>query len=58
MFYAEAKVYSDGSHYIAIPHSRRYTKRRKKELQGNEENKEVFEKVYKAVEKKRKSEKK
>jgi len=30
MFYPEAKVYSDGSHYIAIPHSTNPAKRRDK----------------------------
>lgn len=28
MAYGEAKVYFDGSHYIAIPHTTRPTKRR------------------------------
>lgn len=29
MWYRMAKVYSDGSHYIAIPHSRNFSKRRR-----------------------------
>ena len=30
MSYAETKVYFDGSHYIAIPHTTRPTKKRPK----------------------------
>lgn len=44
MSYAETKVYFDGSHYIAIPHTTRPTKKRPKKLeetitviQGNDE---------------------
>ncbi len=29
MFYKDAKVYSDGSHYIAIPHTTNPTKRKR-----------------------------
>ena len=30
MLYPNAKVYFDGSHYIAIPHTERYTKKKPK----------------------------
>ena len=30
MPYPEAKVYSDGAHYIAIPHSTNHAKKRRK----------------------------
>ena len=33
MPYGEAKVYFDGSHYIAIPHTERPTKPRKKPIE-------------------------
>ncbi|MBR1680154.1 MAG: hypothetical protein IJ704_05955 [Bacilli bacterium] len=54
MSYGEAKIYFDGSHYIAIPHTTRYVKRRKKkpeevitiienkENEGLEENSKPF----------------
>ena len=32
MFYGKTKVYNDGSHYIAIPHTQQNWKKRKKRV--------------------------
>lgn len=57
--YPEAKVYFDGSHYIAIPNKKQPWKKRKK-VNNNLEHipKEIFEKAYKENENKKKCEKK
>ncbi len=57
--YPEAKVYFDGSHYIAIPNEKQPWKKRKKVNTNLEEiPKEIFEKAYKENENKKKKEKK
>ena len=43
MYYPEAKVYSDGNHYIAIPHTTRPSKKRKAEIEETENCVEIFE---------------
>ena len=46
MVYEETKVYSDGSHYIAIPKTTRPTKKRKKMSKDDIELKEKADKVF------------
>ena len=46
MFYEETKIYSDGSHYIAIPKTTRPTKKRKKMSKDDIELKEKADKVF------------
>ncbi len=43
MHYLESKVYSDGNHYIAIPQTRRQSKKRTVDIQENEICVEIFE---------------
>ena len=57
MAFREAKVYSDGSHYIAIPQGKKQNQKKKDVIYSpeQEEKKEEFEKVYKeSIGKKRK----
>ena len=49
MSYGKTKVYNDGSHYIAIPHTQQSWKKRKnKSMQSVKvaEQKQTFEKIY------------
>lgn len=49
MSYGKTKVYNDGSHYIAIPHTQQNWKKRKnKSMQSIKEmeQKQTFEKIY------------
>lgn len=59
MAYKEAKVYSDGSHYIAIPKVKRPVAKRRTDAYNEEadEKKNAFEKAYKITKAKRKKEK-
>ena len=43
MYYPESKVYSDGNHYIAIPHTTQPSKKRKDEVEDSEYNLEILE---------------
>ena len=43
MYYPESKVYSDGNHFIAIPHTTRPSKKRKAEIEEIENCVEIFE---------------
>ena len=49
MAFREAKVYSDGSHYIAIPQKEKQPQKKKNVIYSieQEERKEEFEKAYK-----------
>ena len=58
MFYEETKIYSDGSHYIAIPKTTRPTKKRKKMSKNDIELKEKADKVFEENKGKKKVEKK
>ena len=69
MPFAETKVYFDGSHYIAIPHTERPKQRRKKNLKIDIEKtekeksatvnlKEKFDELYKEKSNKNKAERK
>ena len=58
MVYEETKVYSDGSHYIAIPKTTRPTKKKKKASKDNIELKEKADKVFEENKGKKKVEKK
>ena len=58
MFYEETKIYSDGSHYIAIPKTTRPTKKRKKMSKDDIELKEKADKVFEENKNKKKVEKK
>ena len=58
MFYEETKIYSDGSHYIAIPKTTRPTKKRKKISKDEIELKEKADKVFEENKGKKKVEKK
>ena len=58
MFYEETKIYSDGSHYIAIPKTTRPTKKRKKMNKDDIELKEKADKVFEENKGKKKVEKK
>ena len=55
-----AKVYYDGSHWIAIPHTERPYRRRRRTTISNEENQKVeqFEKAFKKTPKGKKTTKK
>ena len=59
MSYGETKVYHDGSHYIAIPHTTRPNLKKKKKNLTEEEMriKETADKVFKESKGKRKKEK-
>ena len=59
MAYGEAKVYFDGSHYIAIPKTNRPPLKKKGGVPSEEEieKKRAFEKAYKGTKARRKSEK-
>ena len=48
MAFREAKVYSDGSHYIAIPQKEKQPQKKKNVIYSieQEERKEEFEKAY------------
>ena len=58
MVYEETKVYSDGSHYIAIPKTTRPTKKKKKASKDDIELKEKADKVFEENKGKKKAEKK
>ena len=58
MVYEETKVYSDGSHYIAIPKTTRPTKKKKKASKDDIELKEKADKVFEENKNKKKVEKK
>ena len=58
MVYEETKVYSDGSHYIAIPKTTRSTKRHKKMSKDDIKLKEKADKVFEENKNKKKVEKK
>ena len=58
MFYEETKIYSDGSHYIAIPKTTRPTKKKKKASKDDIELKEKADKVFEENKNKKKVEKK
>ena len=57
MPYGQAKVYSDGSHYIAIPPSTRPTAKKNGGSQFEDEKKKAFEKAYKETQAKSKARK-
>ena len=49
MSYGKTKVYNDGSHYIAIPHTQQSWKKRKNQSTQSikeMEQKQTFEKIY------------
>ena len=58
MFYEETKIYSDGSHYIAIPKTTRPAKKQKKMSKDDIELKEKADKVFEENKGKKKVEKK
>ena len=58
MVYEETKVYSDGSHYIAIPKTTRPTRKKKKASKDDIELKEKADKVFEENKGKKKVEKK
>ena len=58
MVYEETKVYSDGSHYIAIPKTTRPTKKRKKISKDDIDLKEKADKVFEENKGMKKTEKK
>ena len=58
MVYEETKVYSDGSHYIAIPKTTRPTKKKEKASKEDIELKEKADKVFEENKGKKKTEKK
>ena len=58
MFYEETKIYSDGSHYIAIPKTTRPTRKKKKASKDDIELKEKADKVFEENKGKKKVEKK
>ena len=59
MAFREAKVYSDGSHYIAIPQKEKQPQKKKNVIYSieQEERKEEFEKAYKDSNEKKRKEK-
>lgn len=59
MAYGETKVYNDGSHYIAIPHTTRPKRKNKKKIESKKETelKEVADKVFSENKGKRRKEK-
>ena len=59
MAFREAKVYSDGSHYIAIPQKEKQPQKKKNVIYSieQEERKEEFEKAYKENSEKKQKEK-
>ena len=59
MAYGETKVYHDGSHYVAIPHTTRPNLKKKKKVETEEELKvkETAENVFSESKGKRKKEK-
>ena len=59
MAFREAKVYSDGSHYIAIPQKEKQPQKKKNVIYSieQEERKEEFEKAYKENNEKKQKEK-
>lgn len=59
MAYGETKVYNDGSHYIAIPHTTRPKRKNKKKIETNKEIelKEIADKVFSENKGKRRKEK-
>ena len=57
MPYGQAKIYSDGSHYIAIPPSTRPTAKKNGGSQFEDEKKKAFEKAYKETQAKSKARK-
>ena len=59
MAYGETKVYNDGSHYIAIPHTTRPKRKKSKKIETNKEIelKEIADKVFNENKDKRRKEK-
>ena len=59
MAYGETKVYNDGSHYIAIPHTTRPKQMKSKKIVTNKEIelKEIADKVFSENKDKRRKEK-
>mgnify|MGYP003301304054 FL=1 len=59
MAYGETKVYNDGSHYIAIPHTTRPKRKNKKKIESKKETelKELADKVFSENKDKRRKEK-
>lgn len=59
MAYGETKVYNDGSHYIAIPHTTRLKRKNKKKIESKKEIelKELADKVFSENKDKRRKEK-
>ena len=59
MTYGETKVYNDGSHYIAIPHTTRPKRKNKKKIESKKETelKELADKVFSENKGKRRKEK-
>ena len=59
MTYGETKVYHDGSHYIAIPHTTRPKVKKSKKIETNKEIKlkEIADKVFSENKDKRRKEK-
>ncbi|MBR5191932.1 MAG: hypothetical protein IKW33_00800 [Clostridia bacterium] len=59
MAYGETKVYNDGSHYIAIPHTTRPKRKKSKKIETNKEIelKEIADKVFSENKDKRRKEK-
>ena len=59
MAYGETKVYNDGSHYIAIPHTTRPKRKNKKKIESKKETelKEIADKVFSENKGKRRKEK-
>ena len=59
MAYGETKVYNDGSHYIAIPHTTRPKRKNKKKIESKKEIelKEIADKVFSENKDKRRKEK-
>ena len=59
MAYGETKVYNDGSHYIAIPHTTRPKRKNKKKIESKKETEliEVADKVFSENKGKRRKEK-
>lgn len=55
MPYEKAKIYTDGSHYIAIPHEE-HPERRRKRATAADEKKEAFENAYEESKNKKKTE--
>ena len=58
MVYEETKVYSDGSHYIAIPKTTRPTRKKKQASKDDIKLKEKADKVFEENKGKKKIEKK